>query len=466
MKHRCSQSPPARTAPPVLAQLTVFLCRRGHAEGRKLVLRMVLFVVLIVGTVTSCAAGEAPTDGFSVVRVPGDASTITDAVEQVAEGGLVLLSPGTYRESVEITKPDITIRGTDRNAVVIDGQNQRSVGILVSADGVTVENLTVRDHTFYGVLVTGEPDGGSGRAGYDRLDPDNSPPVQRFLVDHVTAANNGLYGIYAFDAQHGVIQDSYASGSSDSGFYVGQCRECDILVHRNVAERNAVGFENANASDSVYVIANRWSNNRVGMTLLSDYQEAFVPQRGNLVAGNLISDNTSSDSPAQADGGFGIGIGISGGQDNQVNNNRIGGNLRAGVLITNATDIPATGNHLVDNILVDNGADIADISSAMAPSSGNCIAPVAPLTVLPDTLASAACPRVSSQGPGADPSALPAVEIPAGVPFSEVSAPTPQPDGDGSDVVPDLLPETISVPEASDIDVPPANYLVELTGAA
>lgn len=427
---------------------------------------MVLSVFVVIATLASCGTAGSPATGPTVVRVPDDAPTISDAVDAVAAGGLVLVSPGTYRESIEIAKPGVTVRGTDRNAVVIDGQDKRSVGVLVSTDGVTVENLTVRAHTFYGVLVTGDPAGGTGRGGYERLNSETSPPVQRFLVDHVTAVNNGLYGIYAFNSQHGVIQDSYASGSSDSGVYVGQCQNCDILVRHNVAERNAVGFENANASDSVYVIANRWSNNRVGMTLLSDYQEAFVPQHGNTVAGNLVSDNVSADSPAQADGGFGIGVGISGGQDNRLTANRITGNPRAGILITNATDIPASGNHITGNGMADNGVDIADISSAEAPSSGNCIGSASELTVIPDTLASSTCRKKSRPGRGAEPSALPVVKVPAGIPFSQVSAPKPQPSGDGSVVVPSPLPGAIGPPDLSNVSVPEANYLIELSGTA
>src|SRR5690606_31815368 len=147
------------------------------------------------------------------------------------------------------------------------------------------------------------------------------------------------YGIYAFDAQHGVISNSYASGSADSGFYVGQCEECDIVVSGNVAENNAIGFENANASDSVYIVGNRWWHNRVGMTLISNYQEAFVPQRGNIVVGNLVQFNASGQSPSHAEGAFGVGIGIAGGQANLIENNRIVANPYAGVVITNAEDI-------------------------------------------------------------------------------------------------------------------------------
>ena len=213
---------------------------------------------------------------------------------------------------------------------------------------------------------------GPNEDAYEPFDPAAFPPVQRFLVDHVTAHNNGLYGIYAFNAQHGVITDSYASGSADSGIYVGQCRDCDISVRGNVAERNAVGFENANASGPLMITANRFAGNRVGMTLLSNYQEAFRPQHDNEVVGNVIADNVRTDSPAQADGGFGTGIGVGGGQDNTIERNRITGNPRAGVLLTNTEDLPAEGNS-VRNHFGDNGTDIANLSAKRAPATTTCV---------------------------------------------------------------------------------------------
>ena len=187
------------------------------------------------------------------IRVPQDAATLADAADRVGPGGTIVIAPGIYAEELVIDTPDVTVRGEDRNGTVIDGGGLRPYGIVVIADGVRVENLTVTGATFYGVLFTGLHDENGPSAptatGYEPWDPAQFPPLQRFLVDHVTAYNNGLYGIYAFNAQHGVIRDSYASGSADSGFYVGQCEDCDILVTGNVAERNAVGFENANASD-------------------------------------------------------------------------------------------------------------------------------------------------------------------------------------------------------------------------
>ncbi|WGX97368.1 nitrous oxide reductase family maturation protein NosD [Nocardioides sp. L-11A] len=397
-----------------------------------------------------------------VVRVPEDAATLGEALESVAENGLVLVGPGTYPEQVLVEMPGVTIRGTDRNAVVVTGEGRRTSGIVVIADGVTVENLTVTGTTLYGVLFTGVHEGREvltpGQDGYESFDPERFPPLERFRIDHVTATNNGLYGIYAFNTRHGVIVDSWASGSADSGIYVGQCRECDTVVSGNVTARNAVGFENANASDSLSIVGNRFSDNRVGMTLTSNYQEAFVPQRGNLVAGNVVTDNSEQRSPSQADGGWGIGIGIGGGQDNRLVRNLVAGNLRAGVLIDSVEDVPSTGNALEDNTFRDNGVDLANTSAELTPASGNCVADAAGLSLLPLDLLG----RCGAAQPAATTADLPGGQAPEGMSFLEVPLPGDLPSLDVGDDVPVPLPATIIHPDLSQITVPAASLLADL----
>ncbi|MFJ4159949.1 nitrous oxide reductase family maturation protein NosD [Microbacterium testaceum] len=420
-----------------------------------------LFAATAVATsLTACApTGSAP--AAQTVRVPEDAATIGEAVSRVAEGGLILVGPGTYAEQVLIDKPNVTLRGTDRNETVIDGGGVRSYGVVAVADGISVENLTVARTTFYGVLVTGLHDengpSAHGVDGYTHLDPAKFPPIERFSIDHVTAYDNGLYGLYAFDAHNGVIRDSYASGSADSGIYVGQCVSCGILVTGNVAENNAVGFENANASDSVWIVGNRFSGNRVGMTLLSNYQEAFTPQRANVVAGNLISENARSESPAQADGGFGVGLGIGGGTQNAIENNRIEGNPRAGVLLTGNEDLSATGNIFSGTIWGDNGVDLANVSSARAQARANCVSDGSPSTLPIDLLAT--CP--DGVQTAVAPDALPAVDVPPGMSFLKVAAPPPQPSMSDVEAPARVLPTSVSFPDRSTIGVPAADLFAE-----
>ena len=119
----------------------------------------------------------------------------------------VLLEPGIYKQTLRINQPDVIVAGTDRNKVIIDGEVLRSNGIVVTSDRVTIANLTVRNTLLNGVLVTGMSDDSGGIAkgsdGYHKLDPKEFPPIQGFHITHVTSYNNGLYGIYTFDSQHG-----------------------------------------------------------------------------------------------------------------------------------------------------------------------------------------------------------------------------------------------------------------------
>lgn len=413
------------------------------------------------GSGGSGGGSASPAAGAELVRVPADAATIAAAVDAVAPGGMVLIEAGTYPEAVVVDKPDVTVRGADRNAVIVDGEGERAVGILGIADGVRVQNLTATRYTLAGVLISGVHDA-SGTVpgdGYSSAAPEEEL-LQRYEVRNVTASNNGLYGIYAFHSQHGAIVDSYASGGADSGFYLGQCVDCDAVVSGNVAERNAVGFENANASGAVLITGNRFAGNRVGLTLTSDYQEAFVPQQDNLVVGNVITDNVQADSPAQAEGGFGVGIGITGGQQNVIERNLIGGNTTAGTLIGSAEDVPSLGNRFVANTFSQNRVDIADVSTERAPSNGTCLDGNGFASVLPDALGTAICPNGTAAISGVTLTDVPAA--PPGVPFLDVTPPGPQP-GLGGDLtaVPEPLPDSPERPATDALPVPDAALLAD-----
>ncbi|MFF8772651.1 right-handed parallel beta-helix repeat-containing protein [Kitasatospora sp. NPDC015120] len=373
------------------------------------------------------AAEDAEHPAGSVVRVPEDFPTVQKAVDVAREGDTVLIGPGTYRESVRVTGRNVVLRGTDRSAVVFDGGLKLANGITATGPGTVVENLTVHGYLANGVLFTGVTDEklqqrGAGGSAYDPLDTRRFPPVEGFRATRVTAYNNGLYGIYAFDARAGVIEESYASGHADSGIYVGQCKPCDTLVRGNTVERNAVGIELTNASDNLSILGNRAAGNRVGVTVNSNDLEALAPQHAAVIAGNVVVDNNAADSPQQADGGFGIGIGIGGGTENRVERNLVRGNRAAGVIVTDPAGHPASGNRVEGNQVDGNGADL--VLASVDPA--NCFSGNRPGTQSPDGLeAAAAC-----GGPGRGPLAAgrPApVQAPPGVPFSRVPAPPAQP---------------------------------------
>lgn len=395
------------------------------------------------------------------IRVPADAPTISAAVSLAQPGDLVLVASGVYHESVKVDKAQVTVRGESRDGVVIDGRLRQPNGIVVTAPGVAVENLTVKNNTQNGVLVTGSARAAAGTPGDGGYDTGDEPVtfLKSFLVSHVTATRNGLYGIYAFSAQDGVIEHSYASGSADSGIYVGQCKPCRIVVRDNIAELNAVGYEGTNASGDVYVVGNRFVGNRVGLTTSSDHQEKLLPQEGGHVVGNLIAANQRDSTPEQADGGWGIGVGIDGGSDNQVIRNRIDGNANAGLVITATADIPPNGNQVVDNTFTGNGVDVGWTFPTATRGRGNCLRGNDLATTAPAQLATTASCPVADQSPSGT---WAAPEPPRGIPFTDVAAPAPQPQFPNATTAgATAVPAVPALPDIAKIPLPSASLLAD-----
>ncbi len=378
------------------------------------------------------AQGRRPAGAHVTIRVPADAPTISAAVSLAQPGDLVLVAPGVYHESVKVTTADVTLRGESRDKVVIDGRLLQANGVVVAAPGVAVENLTVENNTQNGILVTGSAKVAAGLPGHNGgYDTGNEPVtfLRSFLVSYVTATRNGLYGIYAFSAQDGVIEHSYTSGGADSGIYVGQCKPCRIVVRDNIAELNAVGYEGTNASGDMYVVGNRLVGNRVGLTTDSDHQEKLLPQQGAVVVGNLIAANQQQQTPEQADGGWGIGVGIDGGSANRFLRNRIEDNVNAGLVITASADLPPDDNQIVANTFAANGVDVGWTFPDGTQGRGNCLLGNDLRTTVPAALATtAACPAPGqSSTQSSTPSGTWAMpSAPGGIPFTEVAPPRAQ----------------------------------------
>ena len=160
------------------------------------------------------ACGADSNDVVKTIRVPADRPSIQAAVDAARPGDMVLVDAGTYNEAVKIDTKQITLRGMDRNAVVLDGGDKLANGVTVTADGVAVENMTIHSYTQNAVLFNGATsDDGS-------VDPDVVYGSAEYVLDgyraaYLTTYNNGLYGIYAFAARNGTIEHSYASGHPD-----------------------------------------------------------------------------------------------------------------------------------------------------------------------------------------------------------------------------------------------------------
>jgi parallel beta-helix repeat protein len=388
---------------------------------RRRPVRVLVFAVVAL-LVALPACGRDQGSGPEVREVGKGYRSIQTAVDAAAPGDLVLIPPGTYHEAVKVTTPRLVIRGTDRNQVILDGRDELQDGFLVTADQVAVENLTVRRFAQNGVIFTGP---------YDSKDPQAGPVGWR--ASYVTAANNGLYGLYAFGTGAGQFDHSYASGSPDSGIYVGQCRRCGAVVTANVMEHNAIGYENTNAS-GVTVAANVVRANRIGMVVASGVTEKLAPQGGDRIVANLVTDNDDPATPESAHGGFGAGIVIAGGTRNEVSGNVVSGHTEVGILVTDQDRYDPAHNQVRGNRMSANAVDLAVSSTDGSDLSvaGNCFAANQGATATAPAELENLLPCSGSAPSTVPGGALVLADPPKGVEYTTVSLPGPQPQMPGA----------------------------------
>ena len=338
------------------------------------------------------ARGDSGTKG-NTLEVPGAYKTVQAAVDAAKAGDLVLVSPGTYNEAVTVETDNIVIRGLDRNKTILDGRFKLDNGIRVTgAKGVAIENMTARNYTKNGFFWT-------GATGY--------------RGSYLTTYRTGDYGVYAYDTTEGLIEHSYASGSPDAGFYIGQCYPCDAQINDVISELNGLGYSGTNSGGELYITNSTFRKNRAGIVPNSGSYELCYPGRETVIVGNLVYANNQPDTPAIDTALLAMGNGIlpAGGTHNIIERNRVWDHDRTGIGLVpfpeddpvdvvpppsadstpcsetknqappDPSKVPATviwnprDNRVVDNVVEDSRlADIAVGSTEDISQAGNCFA--------------------------------------------------------------------------------------------
>ncbi len=299
-------------------------------------------------------------------RVPQDYPTIQNGVDAANPGDMVLIDKGEYTEAVFVTTPSLTLRGVDRNVVILDGKFELATGIMVGGNGVAIENMTARNFTLNGFFWTG---------------------VKGFRGSYLTAYNNGDYGIYAFGSSDGVFEHSFASGSPDSAFYVGQCAPCRVVLNDVDGNYSGLGYSGTNSSGDMYIVNSRFAHNRTGLSTTTFDIELVPPGRDTTIMGNLVTDSGLDNEAA----GFyatetlaGNGIALVGTHNNHVEHNTILRSRNNGVLIVPILDRhfwPSTGHVVRSNVVLQSGR--ADLVAGGFGTRGNCFADNVYRTTLP-----------------------------------------------------------------------------------
>jgi hypothetical protein len=334
----------------------------------------------------------SPAAARSEIRVPEDVATLQLAIARAQPGDTIVLAPGTYPGGsvVPPAKHDLSIRGADRNGVVLDGANLRKHGIDVHADGVSILNLSVHDFRLNGLY-------------WESAD--------RYRASYVTVWNVGGYGIYAEDGERGVIDHMYVSGAADAAYYIGECKPCRATIAHVVGRLSAVGYSGTN-STGVVISDSLWDRNGVGLLPNTYANEALAPQARTTILRNTVTNSGRAPVPIRTPlaGFIGIGIAVAGGSENTISRNRVRRSERYGIAIFPTARFvvfdPGTpepgppwrphGNRVSQNVVTGSGR--ADLALALGSGKGNCFSRNVVVRARPRGLQTRTCVGVSAVG--------------------------------------------------------------------
>ena len=373
------------------------------AAARRVAVGMATVPVVLLAALSG---GPARAAGPNVLRVgtwhgvAGTHTSIQAAVSAAQPGDWILVAPGDYHElgvpgaeqkaGVLITTPNLHLRGMDRNTVIVDGTKPTAPtpcdaapssqvfgasdgnggtvgwnGIEVwKADGVSIENLLVCNY------LSGSDGGNGNEIWWNGGDGSGTIGLGALRGDHLTASSSynygtdpanhgsssvpmGKYGIFTSNERGpGVIDHSYASNMGDSAYYIGACRDCNVVLRHAHAQNSALGFSGTNAGGHLVIEKGEWDQNKTGVapnTLNNDDWPSPAdgscpadPSRScSFIRDNYVHDNNNQNAPAFGIAGAappGTGIILSGIRNFTVTGNRVVDNKAWGVVINDFPD--------------------------------------------------------------------------------------------------------------------------------
>src|SRR5215469_8121342 len=236
----------------------------------------VLAVALAAGLgIAYAGAASASSSGIASKRIViGPRQSIQQAVNNAKPGTTIILRPGVYHQSVLIRKDKITLRGSGARRTVLKPPRHAAANVCTTVFGKTgicilakkVVGPTgkvvtaVKGDTISDLSVVGF--GGNGVFGYGTVG---------MTVTHVTAKNDGDYGISRFNSTTTHFTHDIAIGNHEAGFYVGDSPDADTVVRDDRAIGNQFGIFVRHARE-VLVSHNFTTRNCQGILVLDDGQ--------------------------------------------------------------------------------------------------------------------------------------------------------------------------------------------------
>jgi parallel beta-helix repeat protein len=348
--------------------------------------------IRLIGAVliVACAQGAAARE----IKVQSGQS-IQAAVDRALPGDRIAVQPGIYNE----TGRPCPTEPKSACAVVISADDISLVAASQAGQPVILENRLGNNSGQLQGIVFAKP--GASKCSQDPTTHIKGAEVSGFVVRNFdesgiflfcvddwivsfnTVVDNQRYGIFPVFSTDGRVYGNVASGSRDTGIYVGQ--SSNVRVDQNIAHDNVAGFEIEN-SIAVELDHNESYNNTGGILMFINPHVAGLVSQQNQIRHNSVHDNNSPNPNKCPQGGDvclvppGLGISSAGGDNNIISHNIVTRNATIGIVLSDVCTafqiVPCTlgfdplpeNTRIEFNTAQQNGVDLAWTDNG----TGNC----------------------------------------------------------------------------------------------
>lgn len=245
-------------------------------------------------------AGLRSTIAQKTIKVPGDFSTIQEAIDVAAEGDTIEIAAGTYNEVLIIEKDRITLQGDGQDSTVISGNDTDDTIYLNNVRNVVISDLKITN----------------GEQGIHSV-------YSSFLCKNSKVQSNKRRGLNVSYNSYATIQSVLVQNNNDDGLRIR--RGSTAFIENSEFDSNGGPGLGVRGDANAYVNNSTFSKNGVG---IASFTGSFVE-----IYQSAITSNTGGGVRLSANSGVRF-----------LGTNEISNNSQFGINAFNNTTIRLEGN--------------------------------------------------------------------------------------------------------------------------